>query len=375
MNRVDQASRRKVLGALAGFGVLSALGPAAWASGGKGKFAVGFIYIGAANDLGYNQAHAAGAHAVAALSDVEIHELYSIPEGKEASVAIKMLAGQKNCRIIFATSYGYFNPYVLEAARQYPDVVFLHAGAVYRQGIYPENVGTYFAYTDEAQYISGLVAGLMSATGRMGFIAAKPIPQVLRNINAFMLGARRANPQAEMVLQFTGDWSNPQNEMAAFKMLADKKVDVISCHIDSPIKLAALCEAQGIHYCGYHFDQSSIAPKFLLTGAEFDWTHLYPDYVKKIRSKKDWPRAVRAGFAGGLLRNTPYGPLVPAAVRAEADRVREMIKSGKMFVFSGPVKDNNGKLQITAGQKFASTAQELEKMYWLAEGIIGNLPR
>ncbi|AZN36865.1 BMP family ABC transporter substrate-binding protein [Iodobacter ciconiae] len=375
MQNVNQAHRRKVLTAFARLGVLGALGPLAWAGAGKDKFAVGFIYHGAPNDLGYNQAHAMGARAVAALNNVEIHELSHIPETKEVLAAITLLIEQKHCRIIFATSYGYFNSFVLEAARQYPDVVFLHAGAVYRQGAYPGNVATYFAYTEEAQYVSGLVAGLMSAGGRMGFIAAKPIPQVLRNVNAFMLGARKANPQAVMTLLFTGEWSNTQKETAAFNELLDKQIDVITCHIDSPAKLAALCEAKGVYFCGYHFDQSTIAPRFLLTGAEFDWSHLYPDYVQRIMSKKDWPRSVRTGFAGGLMHSSPYGPLVPSLVRAEADRQREMLKSGKMTIFTGPLKDNTGKLRIAQGQKFASTALELEKMYWLAEGIIGDLPR
>lgn len=368
-------SRRTLLGTMLALGALGSTQNLVYASAPATRIAVGFVYVGSSKDMGYNQAHANGARAVASLPGIEVHELANVPEGPAAGQALTELVQQKHCRIVFATSYGYFVPHMLEAARNFPDTIFLHAGAVYRPKLHPVNVGSYFAYIDEAQYVNGLVAGRISRSGKLGFVAAKAIPQVLRNVNAFFLGARRANPQVTMQLVFTGEWSNTAKELAALDALLTKQVDVISTHVDAPGALAAAAETRGIGYCGYHFDQTRAAPKQLLTGAEFDWTNLYVDYVQRIAAKQEWPRSVRGGFSSGLLRNTPYGPRVPSEIRAEADHLRNALRTNQDVVFAGPLRNHMGKQVLAAGVRLASSSAELDKLFWLAEGISGELPR
>ena len=137
-------------------------------------------------------------------------------------------------QLIFPTSFGYFDPHVLVMAKKYPDVMFLHCGGLWNEKVHPKNVGSYFGYIDECQYLSGIVAGHTTKSKKLGFVAAKPIPQVRRNINAFELGARSVDPKITCTVIFTGDWSMPVKEAEATNSLIDQGVDVVTCHVDSP---------------------------------------------------------------------------------------------------------------------------------------------
>src|SRR5262249_19885477 len=137
-------------------------------------------------------------------------------------------------RVIFPTSFGYYDPHVLTLARQYPSVQFIHCGGLWNEKIHPANVYTYFGFIDECQYLSGIVAGHMTRSKKLGFVAGKPIPQVLRNVNAFTLGARRVDPSITCTVVFTGDWSLPVKEAEATSSLLDQGVDVLTCHVNSP---------------------------------------------------------------------------------------------------------------------------------------------
>lgn len=167
---------------------------------------------------------------------------------------------QDGARVIFATSYGYLDPFVLRVARESLDVQFFHCGGSYREGIDPPNIGIYFGFIDEVEYLAGLTPGLMTRTGRLGFVAAKPIPQVLRNINSFMLGARSVNPSVSMKVLFTGDWVLPLREAEAASSLADQGADVLTGHTGSPRVIVQVAERRGIWAMGYQFDQSVVAP-------------------------------------------------------------------------------------------------------------------
>jgi simple sugar transport system substrate-binding protein len=247
------------------------------------KITVGFIYVGPRDDFGYNQAHAQGAAAVAKLSGVTMVEEENVPETVAVQKSMESMINLDGASLLFPTSFGYFDPHILNVAKKYPDATFLHAGGLYQEGKHPKNVGSYFGYIDEAQHIAGLVAGHTSTSGKLGFVAAKPIPQVLRNINAFTLGARIANPQATTQVIFTGDWAMPVKEAEATNSLVDQGIDVITCHVDSPKVVIETCERRGIFCSGYHANQAPLAPKGYLTGAEWNWQGVYTDFVQKIR--------------------------------------------------------------------------------------------
>ena len=155
---------------------------------------IGFIYVGPKDDYGYNQAHALGAASVAKLPGVKVLEEANVPETVAVQETMRDMIVQDNATVLFPTSFGYYDPHILKVAKQFPKVQFFHCGGFYIPGKHPANVGTYFGYIDEAEYISGIVAGLTTKSSKLGFVAAKPIPQVLRNINSFTLGARSVNP-------------------------------------------------------------------------------------------------------------------------------------------------------------------------------------
>src|SRR4029079_11205827 len=151
---------------------------------------------------------------------------------------------------------------------KYKNVTFLHCGGLYTEGKDPANVGSYFGYIDEAQYVAVIAAGLTSKSGKLGFIAAKPIPQVLRNINSYELGAKSVNPKATSTVIFTCDWAMPVKEAEAANSLIDQGIDVLTMHVDSPKVIVETAEKRGVFVTGYHANQSALAPKGYLTGAE-----------------------------------------------------------------------------------------------------------
>ena len=169
---------------------------------------VGFIYVGSRDDYGYNQAHAVGAAALKKMAGIKVVEEEKVPETDAVEKTMESMINLDGATLLFPTSYGYFNPHVLKLASKYPKVKFEHAGGLWTEKD-PKNVGSYFGYIDEAQHVAGIVAGASTKTGKLGFVAAKPIPQLLRNVNAFMLGAKLANPNATLQVIFTGDWSMP----------------------------------------------------------------------------------------------------------------------------------------------------------------------
>ena len=182
---------------------------------------IGFIYVGPRDDYGYNQAHSEGAAVVKALPGVTVREEEKVPETHAVQKTMESMVHQDNATLIFPTSFGYFDPHLLKVAKKNPTITFLHCGGMYTEGKHPANVGSYFGYIDECEYVSGVVAGLMTKTNKLGFVAAKPIPQVLRNINSFELGAKSVNPACTTSVIFTGDWSLPVKEAEASNSLID----------------------------------------------------------------------------------------------------------------------------------------------------------
>lgn len=333
---------------------------------------VGFIYVGPKDDYGYNQAHAEGAKSLAALG-VKIREEEKVPETVDVQKTMESMINLDGAKLLFPTSFGYFDPHILKMAEKYPDVVFLHCGGMYTEGKHPKNVGSYFGYVDEAQYVSGVVAGLTSKTNKLGFVAAKPIPQVLRNINAFTLGALSVNPKITTSVIFTGDWSLPVKEAEATNSLVDQGADVVTCHVDSPKVVIETAEKRGIFSTGYHANQAALAPKGYLTGAEWNWAAVYKDYVEKIKSGQPWQHLVRGGFKEGFIKMSPYGAAVAPETRAKADEAKAALTAGTLTIFKGPLKDNAGKEIISAGTERGQTDIELEKMGYLVAGVKGSI--
>ena len=333
---------------------------------------IGFIYVGPKDDYGYSQAHAQGAEAVRKLPGVNVLEEELVPETIAVQKSIESMINLDGATLLFPTSFGYFDPHILKIAEKYPEVTILHCGGLWDGSKHPKNVGSYFGYIDEAQYIAGIVAGHTSISKKLGFVAAKPIPQVLRNINAFALGAQRADPQVTLTVVFTGDWSMPVKEAEATNSLIDQGADVVTCHVDSPKVVMETAERRGVFCSGYHADQSALAPKGYLTGAEWNWSKIYTDYVNDIKSGKMVSNLVRGGYQEGIVKVSPYGKSVSELARAHAEFAKAQFNSGSFVIFKGPIEDNTGKLIIPKGKEFSQTDIALESMDYLIKGITGS---
>jgi len=326
--------------------------------------------LGPKDDYGYNQAHAAGAAAVKAMG-VKVVEEERVPETIDVEKTMESMINLDGATLLFPTSFGYFDPHILKEAKKYPNVTFLHCGGLWHEGL-PDNVHSYFGYIDEAEYLSGIVAAHVTKSKKFGFVAAKPIPQVLRNINAFTLGARSIDPTITTQVIFTGDWSMPVKEAEATNSLADQGVDVVTCHVDSPKVVIETAEKRGLFTCGYHASQAALAPKGYLTGAEWNWEALYPSLVNDFKVGKTIPGLIRGGLKAGIVKTSPYTALVPDAAKAAADAVKAKFMGDGFVIFAGPIKDNKGATVIAAGTMRGQTDIELEKMGYLVEGVIGS---
>jgi simple sugar transport system substrate-binding protein len=334
---------------------------------------VGFIYVGPKDDYGYNQAHHEGAVAVSKLPGIKIREEEKVPETLDVQKTMESMINLDGAKLLFPTSFGYFDPHILKVAEKYPDVKFFHCGGLYQEGKHPKNVGSYFGYIDEAEYVAGIVAGGTTKSNKLGFIAAKPIPQVLRNINSYTLGAKSINPKVEVTVIFTGDWALPVKEAEAANSLIDQGADVLTSHVDSPKVVIETAEKRGIYSTGYHANQSQLAPKGYLTGAEWNWEKVYTSYIEKTKAGEMSPHLVRGGFSSGFIKLSPYGAAVSDAVKAKAEDAKAKLTAGTLVIYEGPMKDNTGKEIIPAGTKHEQTDISLESMNYLVAGVKGKI--
>jgi simple sugar transport system substrate-binding protein len=351
------------LGGLGGFGNLA---------NAQAPITVGFIYVGPKDDFGYNQAHAEAVAEIKKLPGIKAVEEENVPETTAVQKTMQGMISQDGATLLFPTSFGYFDPHMLAVAGKNPNVRFAHCGGMWTEGKHPKNTGSFFGYIDECQYLNGVVAGHMSKSKKLGFIAAKPIPQVLRNINAFTMGARSVDPSITTTVIFTGDWSMPVKEAEATNSLADQGIDVFTMHVDGPKVIVETAAKRGKFVCGYHASQAKLAPAAYLTGAEWNWITAYKTIIDAARSGKPHPNFVRGGLKEGFVKPSPYGAMVSAPAKKAADDVKAVMLKGGFDIFKGPLKDNAGKTIIEAGKVFKQTDPALEGMNYLVEGVVGK---
>lgn len=361
------ASRREVLAGLAAVAMPRGASP----------LVTGFLYNGPKNDLGYNQSHAEGKQALRSLPWVRAVEEASVPETVAAEESMRDMIFQDGASVIFATSFGYYDPFVVDMARENPRVQFFHCGGLYEEGKHPKNIGIYFGFIDEVEYLSGMLAGLATRTNKLGFVAAKPIPQVLRNINSFTLGARSVNPKATTKLVFTGDWVLPVREAEASSSLVDQGIDVLTGHTGSPRVIVQTAERRGVFGCGYQFNQFSMAPRGFVTGAEWAWGTVYLRIAEMIHAGKSVmdgsiPRRLTGTLKDEFCKLSPFGPSVTESSRARVAAAKAAILNGSLEIYRGPMRDNEGRIAIPAGKVLRIEDVELDRMDWLVEGVDGR---
>ena len=367
LNRRDTIKSLAALGAAGTLGTLSPLARA------QKALTVGVIYVGPRDDFGYNQAQAQAAAEIKKMPGIKVVEEENVPETAAVQKTMTGMIAQDGASVLFPTSFGYFDPHMLALAAKYPDVRFSHCGGMWTDGKHPKNTGSYFGYIDECQYLNGVIAGHMTKSNKIGFVAAKPIPQVLRNINAYLMGARSVKPGITCSVIFTGDWSMAVKEAEATNSLADQGCDVFTMHVDGPKVVVETAAKRGKMVCGYHASQAKLAPNAYLTGAEWNWLTAYKSVIEAAQTGKPHPNFIRGGLKEGYVKMSPYGAMVTDAAKKSADGVKAKMMAGGFDIFKGPLKDNKGKEVIPAGKTLKQTDLTLEGMNYLVEGVVGSI--
>ena len=271
-------------------------------------------------------------------------------------------------KMIFATSFG-----ELELRRQRPALREVPEGAL-RAGDgtqLKKNQSEYFGAGEDTIYLSGMAAGAASKKGVIGYVVPFGIPEVVRHINAFTLGAQATHPGAKVKIVWTNAWYSPPKETAAAKALVASGADVLGQNVDSPAA-GVYAESKGIPWVGYDADAQKFAPKQWLTAAVYNWG---PYYAKRIQAAIDgtWkPGFYYGSINDGFTSLAPFGPKVSAKTKAAIAAKMAAIKSGKFDVFSGPIYDQSGKLKVPAGTTL-KVRPDLYSMQWLAKGVVGSV--
>ncbi|HLF99454.1 MAG TPA: BMP family ABC transporter substrate-binding protein [Acidimicrobiia bacterium] len=335
---------------------------------------IGFILVGARDDLGYNQAVWEGADEVAkAFPDHEVLRLENVPETDAAVDAMEDLI-DRGARILFATSFGHYAAAV-KVAREHDDVIVVHQGATDTPDL--SNFGTYFGAHYEPLYLSGIAAGAATSTGVLGFAVAFPIPATFNNVNAFTLGARSVNPSVVTRVAFTGNWCDPDAQRRAVRDLREVNADVIAQHQDCTRTILEETEAAGLKSVGYHADGSEVAPNGWLAGAVWVWGDLYKEIVDTALDGTFTGSRFNGNVRRGLdavddpLVFTELGPATPPMAAELIDSAFARFRQGDT-PFTGPIVDRDGKERVAGGDRLS--IGEIDAMNWFVEGVEGDIP-
>ncbi len=330
----------------------------------KKELRVGFVYVSPVGDAGWSYAHDLARQEIEKIEGVSTSFIEGVAEGPDSERVIQTMA-RKQFDLIFATSFGYMDP-MLKVAQQFPDTVFMHCAGFKTAA----NMGNYFGRIYQPRYLSGIVAGSMTKSKVIGYVAAYPIPEVIRGINAFTIGVRSVSPEATVRVVWTKTWYDPAKEKEAAKSLLDVGADVIAQHQDSPGPQEAAQE-KGVYSIGYNTDMSRFAPKSHLTAPVWNWTPYYQQVIQQVRqgtwkAAADWP-----GLAEGVVDLAPFGPMVPKEVQDKVLAKKAEIISGKEKVFVGPIADQSGRIRYSAGA--VAPDAELLSMNWFVQGVVGTI--
>jgi simple sugar transport system substrate-binding protein len=329
----------------------------------------GFVYVGPIGDGGWTYEHHQSALKMqAAIGDgVEIVWQESVPEGADSERVMTQMA-LSGADIIFTTSFGYMDPTINVAAR-FPDVKFEHATGYKRA----DNVSTYSARFYEGRAIQGHIAGKMTKTNKIGYIASFPIPEVIRGINAAYIHAKKANPDVEFSVIWAYTWFDPAKEADSAQALIEQGADVILQHTDSTAPQAAAQKAGGVVTFGQASDMAEYGPFPRVSSIIDNWAPYYIDRVQAVidgtwESTDTWD-----GIAPGMVEIGEISDAVPADVKAEALALRDAIAAGDYFPFTGPINRQDGSVWLAEGE----TADDgtLAGMNFYVEGLTGEIPQ
>ncbi|WP_085316557.1 BMP family ABC transporter substrate-binding protein [Derxia lacustris] len=328
---------------------------------------IGFVYVGPVGDAGWTYAHDLGRQQLEKELGDKVKTTYveNVPEGADAERVIRELA-QKN-QLIFTTSFGYMNP-TLKVAKAFPNVKFEHATG-YKTD---KNLGVYEAKFYEGAYLLGILAGKQSKTGKLGFVGSVAIPEVIRNINAFTLGAQSVNPKITTSVLWVNNWYDPAKERQAAETLIAQGADVLCQNTDSPATVQ-VAQEKGVYAFGWDSDMTKFAPKAHLTANINNWGPYYIDTAKKVIAGTWKPEDSKMGIKDGIVKFAPLNPVIPADVAKLFEEKKQAIVDGKLLPFAGPIKDQSGAEKVKAGTAMA--LPEIMSFNWFVAGVEGSIPK
>jgi len=329
---------------------------------------VAFVYIGPASGAGWSYAHELARQAVQKQFGDKVETVFveKVNEGPDSERVIRDVAAG-GAKVIFATAFGYMNP-MAKLAPEFPDVAFEHATG-YKTG---PNLGIYDIRTYEGACLTGTVAGRMTRKNTLGVVASVPIPEVIRNINAFTLCAQAVNPKVQTRILWVNTWYDPPKEREAAVALIAQGADVLMQNTDSPVTVETAHE-KGIYGFGWDTDMSEWGRDAQLAASRLNWSVHYNKVVADVMAKKWKPGNAWLGLKDNAILFDHFSPVVPADVRKLVDERRRDIISGKRPVFGGPLVDQAGTTRVAANK--APTDDELRAMHFLVKGVIGTLPQ
>jgi basic membrane protein A len=327
---------------------------------------VGFVYVSPIGDAGWTYQHDLGRLQMEKETGATSSYVENVAEGADAERVIREMA-KRGDKIIFATSFGYMN-YMLKVSKKFPDTAFVHATG-YKMG---DNMGIYNARFYEGRYLTGVIAGEMTKSNVLGYVAAFPIPEVLQGINAFIRGARSVNPEAEVRVIWVNSWYDPGKERQASMTLISQGADVLTHHTDSTAVVQAAQE-KGKYAIGYHSDMSKYGPTAHLTATTHHWGNFYSKTVNEVRAGNWKPGNLWGGYADGMVSLAPLNKAIPAELQARIAKMEKQMANGSLHAFAGPVVDQDGKTVVAAGQNM--TDEQLGGMGFYVQGVVSKLPK
>lgn len=332
-----------------------------------------WIYVGSPSDAGWTHQHELGRQAVQQYFGSKVKTIYkqNVPEGPQTAQVINGLINS-GAKIIFATSFGY-QPAMLAAAKAHPSVYFAQATGTDMA----TNLSEYGAAGEDADYLAGMAAGYATKTGKIGFVAPFPIPEVIREIDAYTMGARYVHPGATVQVVWTNSWFDPAKERSAAQSLVASGVDVLGDGVDDPT-VGEVAEANGLKWTGYDSNQNSFAPKAFQTATVYNWNQYYIDSVKAAMNGT-WKSAFTYGnIADNMIGIAPFGSTVSAKAQAAITKRMGEIKAGTFNPFAGPLTKQNGTVGLPAGQTLPvynlSNPSALSRytLNWFVQGVVGS---
>jgi len=353
---------KKLLAGIAALGISTMLSSGAAFAADKACF----VYVGPIGDFGWSYQHDQGRLAVEKELDVETAFLESVPEGADAERAIERFA-RSGCSIIFTTSFGYMEA-TNKVAKKFPDVKFEHATGFKRES---ENVSTYSSKFYQGRYIQGQIAAKESKTGVAGYIASFPIPEVVRGINAFILGAQSVNPEFKLKVVWVNTWFDPGKESDAAKTLIDQGVDIITQHTDSTAAMQ-VAQERGVKAFGQASDMINFGKDTQLTAIIDDWAPYYLERVKALQDGSWKSHDVWHGMDHGSVAMAPYTNMGDDVAKAAAD-LQAKITANEFEPFTGPISKQDGSAWLKEGE--TADIGTLLGMNFYVKGVDDKLPQ